>query len=76
MQRVETKVSAATLAAAISGAIVWALSAYVFAGAVPDGLRTLIDVVIPAAVTFAAGWASRHTPRETPIPPSAGSPEP
>lgn len=66
--RVETKVTAASLAAAVSGAIVWALSTFVFHGVVPEGVQTIIDIVIPAGLAFASGWVAKHTPRQAPAP--------
>ena len=60
---VETKVSAATAAAALSSLAVWALQSYVFAGEVPAPVAAAIQILIPAALTFAAGWCVRHTPR-------------
>lgn len=65
MARIETKVTAASVAAAISGAIDWALSTFAFdGGAVPQGVQSLVYVVVPLIVTFAAGFAAKHTPRE------------
>lgn len=60
---VETKVTAATIAAALSAAVVWVLQAYVFGGEVPASVAALLSVLIPAVVTFAAGYMARHTPR-------------
>ena len=65
----ETKVTAGSLAAALSGAAIWALSTYVFKGSsVPDGLVSLIYVAIPAVCAYAAGWLAPHTPRPAPAP--------
>ena len=66
---VETKVTAGSLAAALSGAVIWALSTYVFKGNdVPAGLVSLIYVAIPGVLAFAAGYYTRHTPRPVPAP--------
>jgi hypothetical protein len=71
--RVETKVTAASLAAAVSGVALWALSTYVFKGGdVPAGLVSLIDVAVPAVLAAAAGYFAPHTPR--PSPPAATLP--
>ena len=71
---VETKVTAASLSAAVSGAIIWALSTYAFKGnSVPDGLVSLIYVAIPAVCAYAAGWLAPHTPRPAPPPPAPPS---
>jgi hypothetical protein len=71
---VETKVQASSLAAAASGVALWALQTYVFKGnAVPAGLVSLIDVIVPAALAAAAGYLAPHTPRPVtpaPAPPS------
>jgi len=66
---VETKVTAGSLAAALSGAIIWALQTYVFKGNdVPDGLVSLIYVAIPAVCAYAAGYLAPHSPRPVPAP--------
>lgn len=49
---VNPKVSAAALASAVAGAVIWALGAYVFKGAVPEAVSILIVTV----ATFAAGY--------------------
>jgi hypothetical protein len=72
MAQVETKVTAASLAAAVSGVALWALQAYVFKGGdVPAGLVSLIDVAVPAVLAAAAGYFAPHTPR--PAPPAASA---
>jgi hypothetical protein len=64
MRVVETKVQAASLAAAVSGAVLWALQVYAFKGnAVPAGLVSLIDLAVPAVLAAAAGYLAPHTPR-------------
>lgn len=60
---VEVKVSAATVAAAVSSLIVWALQQYAFRGEVPLPVSAAVQVVVPAVCAFAAGFAARHTPR-------------
>ena len=68
---VETKVTAGSLAAALSGAIIWALQTYAFKGNdVPAGLVSLIYVAIPAICAYAAGYLAPHTPRPAPAPPA------
>ena len=70
---VETKVQASTGAAAVSGLALWALGHYVFKGSVPDVVASWVYVLVPAAVTFAAGYLAKHTPRPAvpaPVPPS------
>ena len=67
MAPVEVKVQAASLAAAVSGVVLWALQTYAFKGnAVPPGLVSLVDVAVPAVLAAAAGWAAPHTPRDVP----------
>jgi hypothetical protein len=63
MAQVETKVKAGTAAAAVSGLALWALGRYVFRGAVPDVVASWVYAIVPAVITFAAGYAARHTPR-------------
>jgi hypothetical protein len=66
MSRVETKVQASSLAAAVSGAALWALSSYMFKGGdVPAGLVSLIDVAVPAVLAAVAGYLAPHTPRSS-----------
>ena len=60
---VETKVQAATVASAVSGLGLWALQTYVFHGEVPLPVLAAVQVVVPAVVTFVAGWLAPHTPR-------------
>lgn len=49
---VSPKVSAAALASAIAGAVVWALGTYFFKGEVPEP----VAILVVSAVTFAAGY--------------------
>lgn len=61
---VESKVSAATLAAAVSAAVVtWLVTAVPGLSGLSDVLRVLIAAAITTGITFAAGWLTRHTPR-------------
>ena len=72
---VETKVKASTAAAAVSGIVLWILGKYVFKGTVPDVIASWTYVLVPAVVTFAAGYIARHTPRPVPAPvPPPGPP--
>jgi hypothetical protein len=70
---VETKVTASTAAAAVSGIVLWTLGRYVFGGTVPDVVASWIYVLVPAAVTFTAGYLAKHTPRPAPDPALAPS---
>jgi hypothetical protein len=63
---VETKVTAASTAAAVAGFTMWVLDRWVFEGDTPTPVRVLIYVLIPGLATFAAGWFARHTPRTDP----------
>lgn len=63
---VEVKVSAATVAAAVSGFAVWVAQTYWFHGAVPLPVVAAVQVVVPAVCAFAAGWFAKHTPRADP----------
>jgi len=66
---VETKVQAGGLAAAVAGAVLWALQTYVFKGsAVPDGVVSLVYAIVPALCAVAAGYLAPHTPRTPPAP--------
>lgn len=63
---VETKVSAATAAAAASAFVAWLLRAYVFHGDLPPEVEVFVDIVVIGLVTFIAGWLAPHTPRDDP----------
>ncbi len=74
---IERKVQASTVAAAATSLAMWALSRYVFKGAVPDVVASWMYAIVPGLLTFVAGYFARHTPRETepavpPIPPAGG----
>lgn len=60
---VEAKVKAGTLAAAVSGIVVWLLGRYVLHGTVSAGYVAEIDVLVPAVLTAVAGWLAPHTSR-------------
>ena len=60
---IEVKVSAATIASAVSGLGLWALQTYVFRTDVPLPVVAAVTTVVPAIVTFAAGYMAPHTPR-------------
>src|SRR6266566_9332434 len=64
------KVQAASVTAAASGAALWILSRYVFRGAVPDGVASLVYAAVPGVLAFAAGWLAPHQdrPHEEPGP--------
>ena len=68
---VETKVTAATIAAALTGVGLWVLQTYAFHGDVPLPVLAAVQTIVPAAVTFAAGYMAPHTPR-----PDLGIPQP
>ena len=78
---VEKKVQASTGAAAVSGLALWALGHYVFKGSVPDVVASWVYVLVPAVITFAAGYKAPHThrpparPPKTLIQPPAAPPE-
>jgi hypothetical protein len=64
----ETKVAAATTAAAVATALsnlaLCALETYAFHGdAVPSAVSGAVQTLVIAGATFAAGWYARHTPR-------------
>lgn len=60
---IEVKVSAATIASAVSGLGLWALQTYVFRADVPLPVVAAVTTVVPAVITFAAGYMAPHTPR-------------
>ena len=60
---IETKVTASTGAAAVSGLAVWVLSTYAFHGAVPPVIQSWIYVLTPGLFAFIAGYLAPHTSR-------------
>lgn len=60
---IETKVKAATTAAAVTGFVVWLLATYVFKGTVPAPVSAVVAVLIPAVVTFVTGYLAKHDAR-------------
>lgn len=62
---VEAKVKASSVAAGATG-LVLSLSSSVF-GEVPSAVEQMvtsgIGTLVPAGLTFLAGWITRHTPR-------------
>ena len=73
---IERKVQASTAAAALSGLALWALGRYVFKGGVPDVVASWTYVLVPSVITFAAGYAARHTNRVPPLTPMVMPPLP
>jgi len=71
---VEAKVQASTWAAAVSGLALWALGTYVFKGSVPDVVVSWTYVIVPAALTFGAGYLAKHAPRPDLSAKTAGPP--
>ncbi len=64
---IESKVTAASAGAAVSGLILWALAHWVFDGDNPPEVVVFVTtLLVPAVVTFVAGYASPHTPRADP----------
>jgi hypothetical protein len=61
----ETKVKAGAGASSVSGAIVWALVAYVpaFHNGVPVPLTAVIPVIVSVLSGAVAAWLAPHTPR-------------
>ena len=72
---IETKVKASTAASALAGIALWALGRYVFEGCVPDVVASWTYAIIPAVITFGAGYLAKHTPRPVTVtPPEAPKP--
>jgi hypothetical protein len=59
----EPKVKAATVGAAVGGAVDWALATYAFHGVVPPQVALLVQVVVPILLAFVGGWLGRHQDR-------------
>ena len=61
---VEPKVQVAGVTTAVSGAALWVLGKYVFQGAVPDGIASMIYVATPGVLAFAAAYFAPHQHRD------------
>jgi hypothetical protein len=70
MAAIETKVTASTSAAAVSGMVLWVLGKYVFKGGVPDVFASWIYIVVPGLLAWAAGYFAPHTHRPDLAPPA------
>lgn len=61
---VETKVKSSAFAATVVSFVLSVLGYYVFkGGAVPAYLDIIVSTVVTGALTFVAGWLTKHTPR-------------
>lgn len=60
---IEPKVKAATGGATVAAAVCWALTTWVFHGALPVPVEGLVDVVVPGAVALLGGYSARHVDR-------------
>lgn len=64
---VELKVVATTIAVAVVSGVVEVLNQvtadHTLLGPVPAWAQGVILVLVPTAVTFLSGWATKHTPR-------------
>ena len=61
---VEPKVQVAGVTAAVSGAVLWILGKYVFKGAVPDGIASMVYVAMPGVLSFVAAYLAPHQHRD------------
>ena len=61
----ETKVTAATTAAAVAGLVIWLLGEYVFKGDVPAPVVLVVNVLVPPILAYVAGYFAPHTHRPT-----------
>jgi len=74
-RRVEKKVTAGSLGAAAAGAVLAILQTVVYKGhAVPAAEVTIVDLVVPAAAAWLAGYLAPHTPRAAAVPPGPAAP--
>lgn len=76
IDKIETKVKAASTAGAIAGIVVSVLGHYVFKSGVPEVLQALIDAAITSGLTFLGGWLAKHTPRVIDAGPAGGATPP
>jgi hypothetical protein len=71
---VERKVTAAGTTAALVGIATTELGLYVFHGSVPDWATGAVGGLVTGALSFVAGWLTKHTPRTPAAPPAASPP--
>lgn len=80
---IEAKVQTGSLAAGLSGVVLWVFQTWVFKGSdVPGGVVSLVYLAVPALLAGITGYLTPHTPRppvpaqspEQPAPPAAGAP--
>lgn len=64
---IEAKVKVGSAVSGLTGLVLSSLETYVFDGSVPSVLEQVLTqglgTAIPAAITFAAAWLTKHTPR-------------
>ncbi len=60
---IETKVTAASVTAALVGLALWALNTYAFPSGTPAEVEAVITVGVTYLSTLAAGYLAKHTPR-------------
>ena len=61
---IEATAQAAGLSGAAAGIVLYLLQTYLFKGsAVPAGLVSLIDAVVPGVLALAGAYLAPHTPR-------------
>ena len=60
---IEKKVQAGSLAAAVSGVVLWIAQTYWFKGGMPQGFESLVYLAVPAVLAGAAGYVAPHTNR-------------
>lgn len=71
---VETKVTAATITAAVVPFVLWLLAEYAFPDdEVPAPVTGVVVLLVTGLATFFAGYSARHTPRTDP---AASKPDP
>ena len=70
---IETKTQAGAISAAASGVILWLLQTYVFKGNMPQGIESLVYLIVPGVLAGAAAYLAPHTPRPdlAPVPVTA-----
>jgi predicted lysophospholipase L1 biosynthesis ABC-type transport system permease subunit len=72
---IESKVTAGSASAAAAGVALWALQTWVFKStAVPDGVVSLVYLIIPGVIAGVAGYLAPHTHRPDLTPAPAPAP--
>jgi hypothetical protein len=67
LSTIYAKVTAQTAAAVATGAVTWVLVTYVFHGALPLAVATVLPAAVASVLGFVAGWLKKETHGTPPV---------